>query len=103
MISKRELENAIDEIERKCNCNYDDCQKLATYYTLYNELYGEPVQPKAVPLEEEIVDVIGDSEFIKSINGKQAKKMWAVMDELLETLKIINDKLYYSVIRRLNE
>ena len=103
MISKRELEGAIDDIERKPNCNFDDCQKLAVYYTLYNELYGQPIQQKAVPIEEEIVHAISESEFMKSIDGKQAAKIWKVMDELLESVRLINDRLYSSVIRKVKD
>lgn len=102
MITKRELEKAIDEIERKDSTTFQDCQKLATFYTIYNQLYGE-VEPKSVPIEQEIVHAIGETDFIKSINGKQAEKMWAVMDELLTTLSVINDKLYDSVLRKVRD
>ncbi len=103
MITKRELERAIDEIERKDSTTFQDCQKLATFYTIYNQLYGNSEQLKSVPIEQEIVHVIGETDFIKSINGKQAEKMWAVMDELLTTLSVINDKLYDSVLRKVRD
>lgn len=102
MITKRELENAIDSIESKPCCNYDDCEKLAVYYALYNELYGQPQQPKIVPTEEEIVHAISESEFMRGVDGKQAAKIWAVIDELVESVKIVNDRLYYSLMSKIN-
>lgn len=103
MITKRELEQAIDEIEGKKSNTFEDCQKLATFYTVYNQLYGEPAQPKTVPLEQEIVHAIGESEFIKSINGKQAKELWKLVDELVEAVKVLSPNLYYSVLRKVKE
>lgn len=111
MISRKELENAINEYENKAD-SYNDCQRLATYYTIYDKLYNshedvgryeysEMPQPiEAVP-ENEIVGDYGDSEFLQTISGRDTAQAWAVIDELMTALKVIQPKLYDSVLRRI--
>ena len=96
MISKTELENAIREYEAAPN-NYSNCEKLATFYTLYNYMYG------AEPSGEEIVVYNGKSEFADVIRGKDPGKAWAVMDELMDAISVLNPKLYRSALDKLTE
>lgn len=109
MFSKRELENAIAEYEDKCN-SFSDCQKLATYKILHAEYF--PDKPKeqrtAVysslePEPETIVDDYGDSEFYSTIRGLCAESVWAVMDELMTTLQVVNPRLYNATMRMIDE
>ena len=49
MIAKTELEKAIDECEH-LPTSYQNCEKLATFYAIYDHLYAEkePKEQKAV-------------------------------------------------------
>lgn len=101
MFSRRELLDAIDECEKGMN-SYQNCQKLATLYSIYDHVYGEPVTPQKT-VQEEVVDVYGDSDFLKAVAGKKAESVWPVIDELMATVNAIQPRLYEAVLRKLNE
>ena len=96
MIQRKDLQDAITAVENDREC-MQNCYKLATLYTMYDHLY--PDQPKAQ--NQCSVEDFGDSEFLQAIKGKDPGNVWRLMDELMETVKILQPKLYDSVIRRL--
>lgn len=99
MISQRELDMAIREFEN-APANYENCKKLATFYTIFDHLYcGDEVEKK----QQEIVGYYGDSEFLDIIGNRKPEQVWTIIDELMDTLKIINPRLYESVIRKIAE
>lgn len=99
MITKREIDGAIRECE-DAPVSYQNCEKLATFYTIRDHLYEEtPIEhPYDVP---QIVDDYGDSEFMQAIAGRDPAEMWSVMDELMEAVYVTNPRLYESVMRKL--
>lgn len=101
MFSRRELLNAITECEAGTN-NFQNCQKLATLYTIYDHLYSEPTTMKET-VQEVKIDSYGDSDFLQAIAGKKSEDIWSVMNELMETVKALQPKLYDAVLRRLKE
>ena len=110
MITEKDLQEAIAECQGQRNPNASTCIKLAAYYTIQRELYGEhntsvkiPVYSRAGPSAEEHVDYTGDSEFSRIIDGMLARDAWAVMDELMSILQATNPRLYAGVIRKLEE
>ena len=107
MISERELLAAIKLCE-KDPVTLNSCEKLAVYYTVYDHLfgsrgYGERSSTASHGENERIFVPSPSSEFLKSVEGKDTKRVWAVLDELLSTIKIINPRLYDGVLRRLDE
>ena len=101
MLSKRDLERTIEELEKN-PCSFQDCQKLATFYTLYDHIYGET--PKVtVPVEQTKIGDYGDTDFLKSIVGMDAERAWVLMDELMSAVQITNKRLYDSVMRKIAE
>lgn len=48
-------------------------------------------------------DMYGDSDFLKAVFGKKASSAWTVMDELMDTLHVVNPKVYESVMRKIKE
>lgn len=98
MLNRKELQSAIAECEN-APANYQNCEKLATLYTLYDHLYAERQQAETI--RETIVDVIGDTEFLQAVNGKEAQEVFELMNELIETIRILQPKLYNSVMNRL--
>ena len=110
MITEKDLQEAIAECQGQRNPNANTCIKLAAYYTIQRELYGEhnipvetPVYSRAEPPAEEYVDYTGDSEFSQVIDGMSARDAWAIMDELMDILQATNPRLYAGVIRKLEE
>lgn len=99
MLTKRELLNAIKELEESTP-TYEKCKKLVTFYTLYDYMYGEP---KDEIREEKVVGSYGESEFLNTIKGRDPQRVWDVMDELMSTLAILNPNLYQGVLVKLAE
>lgn len=102
MFSKSELLDAIEDLEM-APATYQNAEKLATFYTLYDHLYvrKEPVS-RIESINEVIVDDYGDSEFLQAVAGRKADQIWMVMDELMETVKVLQPKLYQAVIDKIN-
>lgn len=103
MISERELIEAINECQ-KSPITYQSCEKLANFLIVYDHFFGTKYNdpPRDRQLENKI-SVEGESEFLQKINGMTPEKVWSVLDELLETLRITEPRLYNGVIRRLDE
>lgn len=49
------------------------------------------------------LDVDGESEFLKAVNGKNTEAVWKIMDELMETVHILQPRVYDKVLHNINE
>lgn len=99
MFTKRELLAAIKECEN-APANYQCIEKLAHLYTVYDHLYTESAQVPIVK-EESIIGDYGESDFLQAISGQDATTVWALMDELMDALKVLNPKLYDNCFAKL--
>jgi hypothetical protein len=103
MFSKNELLDAIDDLEM-APATYQNAEKLATFYTLYDHLYVREVPKNLVEMTREVtIDRYGDTEFLKAIDGMDAEKAWKIMDELMTTLMALQRKLYDATIDRIQQ
>ena len=101
MLTKRELEKAIEECEDAPK-SFDNIHKLATLYNVYDRMYSEQEKyPMMEKIEEVVIGNYGNSNFLTTIDGMYADDVWLLMDELMETLMIVNPRLYDGVMRRL--
>lgn len=106
MLDIREIEYWISRYEQEAD-KLDHCVTLAALYTCRKELSeGEPIQkassarePRAFP--EESLGRYGDSEFLRLVEGLEPTAAWAVMDELMETLRVVYPRVFESVMRKL--
>ena len=113
MITEQDLLEAIAECQGERNPNANTCIKLAAYYTIKKELYGDgqpsmeiPVYSRAAPPEdqpEQLVSYDSGSDFSKVIDGMTARNAWSVMDELMDILQATNLRLYTGVIQKLED
>lgn len=108
MITEKDLRQAIAECQGERNPNANTCIKLAAYLTILDSLYPKPtdtpqnvVQPILGANNNDLVGDYGDTEFYKVIKGKNSADMWAVMNELMDTIQVINPRLYDGVINQL--
>lgn len=103
MFSKGELLDAIEELEMS-PATYQNAEKLATFYLLYEHLYvkKEPVN-RVESVKEVTIDRYGDSEFFQAIEGKKSEEGWMVMDELMQTIQMLHPRLYQATIDKLRE
>lgn len=100
MISQRELDTAIREFE-EAPTNYENCKKLATFYTIFDHLYSKPKEVEKT--QEDVIRFYGDTEFYQLIGNRRAEEIWQIMGELMDALQVVNPKLYKSVIRKIAE
>lgn len=103
MFSKNEILDAIDDLE-EAPATYQNAEKLATFYSLYDHLFvtKEPMN-RIESIREVIIGKYGDSEFMRVIEGKKAEEVWLVMDELLQTIQMLQPRLYNATIEKLKE
>lgn len=104
----KEIEWAISELEGK-ESSESNYSFLAALYTCRKEMLGlfDAPQPQAAGYSEsagppqERLAQYGDSDFLRAVEGKDPAAAWRVMDELMDTLRIVNERTYESVMRKL--
>jgi hypothetical protein len=102
-ISNSQIEQAIDELEMS-PATYQNAEKLATFYQLYDHLYTQREPERRIESTREVtIDRYGDSEFLQAIEGKKATEVWSTMDELLSTIRALQPKLYQATIDRIRD
>ena len=115
MITEQDLQEAIAECLGQRDPNANTCIKLAAFYTIRKELFGEPEQPVADPTPtysraanpvqqiETHVHFDSDTEFAQAINGMDSGHAWEIVDELVSTVRVINPRLYNGLMRKVEE
>ena len=103
MFSKNELLDAIDELEMS-PATYQNAEKLATFYVLYEHLYlkKEPVS-RVESVNEVIIGDYGDSEFLQTVMGMKSENVWMIVDELMDAVKTLQPRLSQATIAKLKE
>lgn len=110
MITEQDLQEAIAECQGQRNPNASTCIKLAAFYTIRRELFGEgknadQIQgysflPEPVSEDPAIHNPSG-SEFARVIDGRKQEEVWPLMDEMMDTIRAIHPRLYRAVMDRL--
>ena len=52
---------------------------------------------------ETYIETNGDSEFLKAVDGRKADKVWKLMDELVEAVKILHPRMYTTFIDKVQD
>lgn len=104
MITLREVEDAIREMEAVPDANFETCRKLAVFYILRDYMGGGIPSSgySSADGPREKIERHGDTEFLDAVAGRDPVGVWSVLDELMETLRITNPRLYDGVMRRLD-
>lgn len=111
MLDEAEIRKEIARLEYE-ESSYPNYAKLANLYVIRDKMQGaENVRDKFVgyysgapaPVTAEPVTVgeYGDSEFLLAVAGKDPAKAWTVVDELMDTLAMVNSKVYNSVMQKI--
>lgn len=80
---------------KKSDTSYATCERLALLCIVRDELLKDRAAVKKK------LTAYGDSEFLQLIDGKDSAAVWAVIDELMSTLKISNARMYNAIIQRI--
>ena len=91
---------------------------LADLIIIQDYLFGEhtrtqevpqmpiPMQSYSAPPAEQVeiyVETNGDSEFLKAVDGRKAERVWKLMDELVEAVKILHPRMYTTFIDKVQD
>ena len=104
----KEIEWAISELENE-ESSKSSYILLSALYTCRDHMREDTsdgphisaYSESAAPINEKL-DLYGDSEFLQTVSGKNPEDAWLVMDELMETLRVVKSNVYDSVMRKLN-
>lgn len=116
MITEKEIEQAIKECLRE-PVTGNKRAVLADLIIIQDYLFGEPTlaqeatQPmpmqsySAPPIEqvETYIETNGDSEFLKAVEGRKSDKVWKLVDELVEAVKILHPRMYTTFIDKVQD
>ena len=108
MITEHDLDEAIAECKGKRNPTASDCIKLSAFLQLKERMYPEKAG-KSVPLEQsysystgnDSIQYSSESEFGKLVYGREIDQILPFLDDLVETVKVINPKLYNAFIGKI--
>ena len=112
MITEKDLHEAIAECQGQRNPNANTCIKLAAFYTIRREMFGEEKEagppsgsysflPGPQSTAESLIRNDSDSEFAMAIDGRKQEEIWPLMDEMMDTIHAIHPRLYNAVMDRL--
>ena len=109
LITERDLDEAIAKCQGESNPTNSTCIKLAAFLTLKDYLYPQESYQQysysESPIEqvETYIETTGDSEFLKAVGGRKADKVWKLMDELVEAVKILHPRMYRTFIDKIQD
>lgn len=102
----KEIEWAIAELEKE-ESSFPLYAKLANLYTVRDKMMGRSAQqPKIASYSESapVTDTIGqygDSDFLLAVAGKNPDRVWIIVDDFMDSLRMVNRKAYDNLVRRL--
>ena len=116
MITEKEVAQAIEECMRD-PITGNKRAVLADLIIIQDYLFGKPTRAKEVqqpmpmqsysapPMEqvEIYVETNCDSEFLKVVNGRKAERVWKLIDELVEAVKILHPRMYTTFIDKVQD
>lgn len=114
MLDEAEIRKEIARLEYE-ESSYSNYAKLANLYVIRDKMreeeqgdknqymghYSGNPAPARATVEPATVGEYGDSEFLLAVAGKNPEKAWAVVDELMDTLAMVNSKVYNSVMQKI--
>ena len=113
MIKEQDLQEAIAECLGQRNPTANTAIKLAAFYIIRRELYGEEKDAVQLPPSapgysfapgtgsESTVDNPSDSEFSRLVDGRKQSEIWPLLDEMMDTISMVHPNLYRAVLDRL--
>lgn len=108
MITRQDLEAAIAECIGEREPNANTCIKLAAFYTIRQNLFPDTPQDEPLPAYSfaagnDTVHIDSDTEFAQAAEGLPLDKVWALVDELVETVKVLQPRVYAALMRRIKD
>jgi hypothetical protein len=119
MITEKEVTRAIEECMRD-PITGNKRAVLADLIIIHDYLFGNPSpkpEPVQIPMQsyspppieasateiQTIVETSGDSDFLRAVDGRKADRVWRLMDELVEAVKILHPRMYSMLIDKIQD
>lgn len=106
MITKSDLESAIAECQGKRDPDAKTCMMLSAFYIIRREMFGEedklPQYSYAPAPDQNRIEMDSDSDFARAVNGRRVDEILPIIEELAETLSIIQPRLYHAFMDKLS-
>ena len=109
MITGREVQTAIGEcLKEPVKGGYRTA--LADLLIIKDYIFGEPRQEPMMREEPPMrysesagneITTNGGSEFLEAVDGRNADKVWNVINELVEATKVLHPRMYQSFMDKL--
>jgi hypothetical protein len=114
MLDKAEIRKEIARLEYE-ESSYHNYAMLADLYVIRKQMQedeqgsrgtrlhaysGDPA-PAVQAAAPQTVGSYGDSDFLRAIEGKKPSTVWPIMDELMDTLAVVNARVYNSVMQKI--
>lgn len=99
MIDLDMIEAEIDRLELRPTSFYT-CRRLSTLYNVRDHILADRY-PKEV--SETLKSALSGSEFLDAANGKPYEDVMKVVDEHLETIKLLYPKTFEGLVQRIRE
>lgn len=105
MLDRREIDIEIARLEY-VESNYPDYAKLADLYVIRDQMDRQKTEQKEIPAQYSSAPdplpptVTGGSDFLRAVSGRDPERVWAIMDDLMETLNVVNPRVYRSVMEQ---
>ena len=94
MISLETVEREIDELESR-ETSYKVCERLSWLYVVRDHLL-----PKR---KDEVTTYLSGSEFLELASGVSYPALMQVLNEHMQTLSILQPKVYESIMSKIRE
>ena len=117
MITEKEVAQAIEQCMQE-PVTGNKRAVLADLIIIQDYLFGDPTRAQEVPqmsmpmqsysappIEqvEIYIETNGDSEFLKAVNGRKAERVWPLINELVEAVKILHPRMYTTFIDKVQD
>ena len=99
MIDLETIEREIDKLEHR-KASYKLCERLSWLYSVRDHLYAKIYPPEG---NTALKTALSGSEFLDAANGKPYEDVMQVVNEHMETIKMLYPKTYDGVVQRLRE
>jgi len=108
LITEHDLNEAIAECQGVRNPDAKTCMMLSAFYTIKDKLYPDATVEipqysyDAPPTQiEETINYESDTDFGVAIYGKNVNEIFAIMDEAMDAVQVLNPQLYKSIMRKI--
>lgn len=110
MIDPREINIEIERREITKDYDWGDVRDLASLYVVRDHLAasGQPIKTEAYPAAYSASTApslgrYGDTDFLRLCAGKDPESVMIVVDELMSTLALVNERAYNRILRELEK